>query len=282
MQTLIEVLHKTAEFFARKGVEHPRLNAELLFAHVLDCKRLDLYLQFERPMAEATLDALRPLVRRRGQREPLQYIVGSQPFCDLTLQVDARVLIPRPETEEMVEQVVALSGEKPATILDLGTGSGAIALALAQRFVAVQVTAVDVSRDALAVARENAKLNGLTGRVTFIQADWRTGLQGRFDWIVSNPPYLTEAEWAAAAPEVKDYEPKGALVAADEGLADLFAILAGALDHLNPGGCVALETGIAHHPALATQAEALGYASHRSLQDVHGYNRFFMCWTRDH
>lgn len=281
MQTLIELLEKTTAFFAKKGVEHARLNAELLFAHVLRCKRLDLYLQFERPIAEATLDALRPLVKRRGQREPLQYIVGNAPFGELTLKVDKRVLIPRPETEEFVEHLLRMGAAdaEPATILDLGTGSGAIALALAQRFAAAQVTALDVSDEALAVARENAALNGLNGRVTWLQADWFVDLAQQFTWIVANPPYLTEREWAAAAPEVKDYEPKGALVAADEGMADLMAILTAATKHLHPGGCVALETGLAHHRELAKQAEELGYASYRSLQDIHGHDRFFMAWA---
>ena len=301
MQTLIEVLRKTTAYFQNKGIESARLDAELLFANVLNCKRLDLYLRFEEPLPDADLDRLRPLVKRRGQREPLQYILGTVPFLELTLKVGQCVLIPRPETEEWVDQFSRFCGwppdksaqpvgsEHPVTypspdaILDLGTGSGAIALALAKRFPDAQVVAVDTSVEALELARSNAELNALSERVEFVQSDWWESIQGRrFDWIVANPPYLTAAEWSSAEPEVRDFEPKSALVAADDGLADLKMILRGARYHLKDGGCIALETGIFQHAALhAIAPECMGAnVAMRSVRDLNGFERVFVARLR--
>ena len=163
MLNVLEVVKKTSEFFASKGVESPRLNAELLVSHALALGRMQLYLQFERPVSEAELAAIRELVRRRGRREPLQYVIGFTDFCGLRLKTDRRALIPRPETEFLVETLIARCEAPPARILDLGTGSGAIALALARAFPLASVTASDSSRDALALAEENAALAGLAG-----------------------------------------------------------------------------------------------------------------------
>ena len=160
MPTLLEIIKKTTDFLAAKGVESARLNAELLIGHALGMKRMALYLQFERLLGEPELEKIRPLVRRRSLREPLQYILGETEFHGLKLKVDRRALIPRPETELLVESVIAASLVPPGAILDLGTGSGAIALALAQKFTDAKVTATDVSEDALALARVNAVLTG--------------------------------------------------------------------------------------------------------------------------
>ncbi|MDR2863635.1 MAG: peptide chain release factor N(5)-glutamine methyltransferase [Puniceicoccales bacterium] len=277
MQTLLEILKKTEGFFAGKKLENPRLQAELLLAAALHCKRLELYLQFERLMSEETLARLRDWVRRRAAREPFQYITGETDFRSLTLKCDPRALIPRPETEELAGLVLdALPASGPVRAADLGTGTGAIALSLASERPEMQVVATDRSEKALALARENAQKLGLEARITFVTGNWMHGIEGGFDAIVSNPPYLTEEELATAAPEVAQHEPREALVAQDDGLSDLKTILAQAKAHLLPGGFVALETGIAHADALAAHAESLGYAHHESRKDMSGRDRFFL------
>jgi release factor glutamine methyltransferase len=276
MLTLLEVLDRTANYFTTKGVPGARHQAEWILANAMGCKRLDLFVRFDTPMPDAMLEKLRPMVKRRAQREPLQYVIGSAPFHNLTLRCDARALIPRPETEELVEALINRFKETPpARVLDLGTGTGAIALALAKAWSAAQVTAVDASDEAIALARENAAANGLEGRVQFAKSDWFADVTGAFDLIASNPPYLTRAEWEGAEPEVRDHEPYGALVAGNDGLADLERILRAAPEHLSAGGTVALETGIAHHAALKRLAQELGYARQECAKDLSARPRFF-------
>lgn len=278
MLTLLEVVKRTTDFFAKHGVESARLNAELIIAHVLELPRMQLYLQFERPLDDATLERLRPLVRRRAQREPLAYVLGTAAFGDLTLRVDARVLVPRPETEQLVELVRDTLASAPAAILDLGTGSGALALALAKLYPAARVLATDVSEAALEVARENAAHAGLAdaARIAFRRSHWfaAVGADERFDLIVGNPPYLSEDEFATASPEVREHEPRAALVSADGGCADLLEIIAGAPAHLQPGGRLFLETGVDQHHRLLEALRAAGLEEATSHQDYSGRNRF--------
>ncbi len=277
MQTLLEILKKTEAFFAGKGLESPRLNAELLLAGALGCKRLDLYLQFERLLPEDVLAKLRDRVRRRAAREPLQYIAGETEFRELVLKCDRRALIPRPETEELVELVLQkIPGGSSARVVDLGAGTGAVALSLAFERPTLRVVAVEQSPDALALARENACKYNLETRVEFVSGNWMQPLAGTFDAVISNPPYLTEEELATADPEVRDCEPRAALVAGDNGLADLKTILTQAKSRLNAGGFVALETGIAHAAALEAHAAALGYADSKVCRDMSGRDRFFI------
>ena len=212
MLTVLEIIKRTTEFLASRGIASPRLNAELLLGHVIDRRRMQLYLEFERPLTAAELDRLRPLVRRRGQQEPLQYVLGETEFRGLRLKVDRRALIPRPETELLVELVREWSAAQPPVTraLDLGTGSGAIAAALATLWPAAAVVAAERCPEALALARENFAALGLDGRVQGVAASWFEGVPaGPYDVIVSNPPYLTAAEVAAAAPEVRQHEPRG-------------------------------------------------------------------------
>ncbi len=281
MLSLLEIIKKTTEFFVARNVESARLNAELLVGHALGLKRMELYLQFERLLTEAELETIRPLVRRRAQREPLQYILGETDFCGLRLKVDRRALIPRPETELLVERVVAASGASPAAILDLGTGTGAIALALAKQFPEARVTALDRSEDALALARENGERTGLAERIRWLKSDWYSALPAdeRYDLIVANPPYLTVAETQEAAPEVREFEPVSALIGAGaEGADDLRAILVGARERLSEGGLLAMETGIAQHAALIGWATELGFARTESQQDLTERDRFVFAW----
>ena len=280
MLTVLEVIKKTSAFFASRGIESPRLNAELLVSHVLGLPRMRLYIEFERPVSEAELGALRELVRRRGRREPVQHILGFTDFCGLRLKTDRRALIPRPETELLVETIVARCAAAPARILDLGTGCGAIALALARAIPGARVTAVDASPEALLLAAENAEATGLAARVTFVESDWFERLPPgeSYDLIVSNPPYLSFEETAAAAPEVRDHEPARALAAADGGFADIEKIVAGAAGALALGGLLALETGIGHRGRLAAALERAGFARTEPIGDLAGRDRFFLAW----
>jgi len=278
MLSVLEIIKRTTGFFEQRGVESPRLNAELLIGHALGLKRMQLYLQFERPLTEAELEKIRPLVKRRGGREPLQYIMGETEFSGLKLKVDRRALIPRPETERLIELVTQHFAAPPATVLDLGTGSGAIALALAKAWPEAVVTAVDKSEDALALARENAEACALAGRVTFVSSDWFAGIPAgqKFALIVANPPYLSDEETAAAQPEVKDFEPRMALSAGANSAADLERIIRAARPYLAPGGLLACETGIAQHQALVALATGEGYTRTESLRDLTGRERYLL------
>ena len=281
MLSLLEIITKTTDFFASRGVEPARLNAEQVVGHALGLKRMQLYLQFERLLTEPELEKIRPLVKRRAQREPLQHIVGTVEWGGLTLKVDRRALIPRPETEELLELVLARLtqvGGAALRVLDLGTGSGALALALAKAWPSARVTAVDASEEALALARENAVALGLAERVEFLKSNWFAALPADavFDLIVSNPPYLTEAELAAAEPEVRLHDPWAALVAPDEGRADLRTIIAGAATRLSSGGWLALETGVAQHPALLAAVATAGLTGGESRPDLRGRDRFLL------
>jgi release factor glutamine methyltransferase len=280
MLNVLEVVKKTSEFFASKGIESPRLNAELIVGHGLGLARMRLYLEFERPVTDGELAAIRELVRRRGRREPLQYVLGFTDFSGVRLKTDKRALIPRPETELLVETVGARCPVPPDRILDMGTGGGAIALALARMFPQARVTAVDANPEALSLASENAVSAGLEGRVTLVASNWFEGLPrgATFDLIVSNPPYLSDAEAAAAAPEVRDHEPLGALVAGEGGFAAIGVILSGSAAVLAPGGMLALETGIGHHARASAAAAAAGFGRTESLKDLTGRDRFFMAW----
>jgi release factor glutamine methyltransferase len=281
MLSLLEIITKSTDFLASKGVESPRLNAEQLIGHALGLKRMQLYVQFERILGEPELEKIRPLVKRRAQREPLQHILGSVEWGGLVLKCDKRALVPRPETEELLE--IVLERAKPAEgaaprVLDLGTGTGALALALAKAWPTARVSAVDASDEALALARENAAASGLAERVVFVKSNWFAALPADavFDVIVSNPPYLTETEVAEAAPEVRSHDPRAALVASDDGLADLRAIIAGAAARLAPDGWLALETGVGQHAALLSAVAKAGLREGESRLDLRGRERFVL------
>jgi len=281
MLTVLEIIKRTTEFLEKRGVEGARLNTELLVGHALGLKRMQLYLQFERPLTEPELEKIRPLVKRRGNREPVQYIIGETDFSGLKLKTDRRALIPRPETEYLIEQVLGRVASPPAAILDLGTGSGAIALVLATKYPAANVTAVDHSADALALARENAEALGLAQRVSFVQSDWFTSLpaDARYQLIVANPPYLSDAEVGEAQPEVKDFEPLAALSAGPDSAADLKHILREAQPRLAPGGLLACETGIEQHAQLLALAAEIGYGRTESLRDLTGRERYLLAFV---
>ncbi|MDX6425668.1 MAG: release factor glutamine methyltransferase [Gaiellaceae bacterium] len=212
--TLAEVLRGATEYLAGRGIDTARVDAELLLARALGLSRIELYTQHDRPLTDAERTAARELVQRRGQREPLAYVLGDWDFRRLTLKTDRRALVPRPETEIVVERCLALlDGIEAPRILDVGTGTGAIALALKQERPDAIVVATDLSAHALALAQENAEANELD--VRFVEGDLLAGVDGPLDLVVSNPPYVGAEELDALEPEVREWEPRGALV--DEG-----------------------------------------------------------------
>ena len=278
MHTIRKVLTKAESFLLKKGVPDARLDAELIISYVLSCQRLELYLDIDRCLNEKDTQSIRSYIVRRGNREPVQYIIGNVFFCDLKLTIRKGVLIPRPETEELIEIIFESFRDKacPARILDLGTGSGAIALSLAKIYPQSHITAVDYSFEAIQLARENALHSNLEQTITFIRTSWLEDIRGCFDLIVSNPPYLTEQEYKCTAKEVHDYEPKTALVAGDDGIAALNLILNEAHLYLAQGGRIFLETGCKHHERLLSIANLIGYIDIQSKTDLSGRDRFFL------
>ena len=280
MLALLEIIKRTTGFLEGKGVENSRLNAELLIGHALGLPRMQLYMQFERLLTEAELEKIRPLVKRRGQREPLQYILGEMEFFHVKLKIDRRALIPRPETEQLCELITQAQPDPPGAILDLGTGSGAIALALAAFYREATVTALDVSDEALALAGENAAALALAGRVRLLRSDWYAALDPaeRFDLIVANPPYLSRAEAEATAPEVRGHEPGVALAPGPAGTEALAQVVEGAPRFLREGGLLALETGIDQHAMLRASAAAAGFGRIELRRDLSGRDRHLLAW----
>lgn len=244
MNTVLEILDKTTKFFQHKGIPEPRLDAQYILAHGLKMNRMDLYLNFDKPLSEHELEVLRPLVARRAKREPLQHVVGSTSFRGHEIRCDRRALIPRPETESIVDFVKErLAGKESVKIADIGTGSGAIAIALAKEISGSSVTATDISTEALDLAKENATAN--EAAVEFFQGDLLEALPAgeKFDAIVSNPPYIPEGEREKLQPEVRDFDPALALFGGSDGLVLVRKILADAAEHLKPGAPLILEIG---------------------------------------
>jgi release factor glutamine methyltransferase len=219
MLTVLESIKLSTEYLQKKGIESPRINAELLLADILNCKRLDLYLKFDQPLKEEEINLYREFISRRGKFEPLQYITGSVEFFGLEFKVNKSVLIPRPETEILVESIIdSAEKEKNIDILDIGTGSGNIAVSIAKNLPNSKISAVDNSPEALLIAQENAKLNAVEGSIDFINDSILNGAiysAKKYDIIVSNPPYIPVDEFQNLQPELKVYEPRTALT--DEG-----------------------------------------------------------------
>jgi release factor glutamine methyltransferase len=267
--TLGEVLRRSAEHLAAKGSETPRLDAELLLAKALGMERIELYMHLDRPLSGEELAAARALVARRARREPLQYVLGEWGFRGLTLAVDARALIPRPETEIVVERCLALLEAVTAPrVLDVGTGSGAIALSIAHERPDACVTAIDVSQDALALAGENAARTGVT--IQLLHWDLFEGLpSGPWELVVSNPPYVDESEGDELAPEVVSWEPAGALF----GAGHTEVVARAAREALAAGGALVLETHGERAGAVAALLRALGFEHVRTTPDLAGRDR---------
>jgi len=280
MLTVLDVIKKSADFLSLKGVESARLNAETIVGHVLQLNRMKLYLQFDRVLTEDQINAIRTHIMRRGKREPLQYIIGYVDFSGIRIKVDKRALIPRPETEYLIEKIKQkYIISKPNYILDLGTGSGVIALALANIYTEARILAVDKDEDALKLAKENVELLEYKERVNLLNSSWFESISKseNFDLIISNPPYLSNIQVEQADIEVKMYEPHNALISSDEGMADILDILSNAHKWMNKGGLLALETGESQHEEIIKIAFKYGYKNIESFSDLAGRERYILC-----
>ena len=255
---VLKILNWTKGYLSEKGVENPRLEAEWMLCEALSLDRVGLYLNFDKPLSDAELAIYRGMVGRRGKREPLQYILGTQEFMGLDFHVSPAVLIPRHDTEVLVAEAVK-RGAAARRILDIGTGSGCVAIALAKALTDAEISGVDISTEALEVARDNAERNGAT--VKFFQGSLLEPFPGeRFDMIVSNPPYIPAAELATLQQEVRGFEPPGALDGGADGLDFYRRITAKAHDHLNPEGWLLFEVGAGQAPQVLGLLKAAGFS----------------------
>ncbi len=274
---LLDVLRRTTEFLRMRGCDAPRLDAELLLARGLGLARLDLYLQFDRPLLEAELAPCRELVRRRGAREPLAYLLGTKEFRSLDFEVNRDVLVPRPDTETLVEETLSFLGERAgaATVADVGTGSGAVAVSLAHARPGLRVVATDVARAALAVASRNAARHGVADRVTFHEGPFLDPLPAEppLDAIASNPPYVLPEEEASLPPELR-FEPREALFVPGGDLEAIYGRLAeAALRRLRGGGALLVEVGDGQAARVEATLAAAGLAPVRRARDLGGAER---------
>jgi release factor glutamine methyltransferase len=278
MKTVLAVITATADYFARNRVDSPRLNIEHLLAHVLGKRRMDLYLEFDRPLSETELAPLRDLVRRRAEGEPLQHLLGTAEFMGLNLRCDKRALIPRQETEQLCELLLAEAKAdacpwKRGHIADVGTGSGCIALALASALPEARVTAVDLSDDALALARENATRTALVERVTILKSDLLSEVPGPIDLLVANLPYIPSAEISGLQREVLR-DPMAALDGGADGLVFVRRLLEQAQGKLAPGARIALELAQDQPSRLAAELSAEVFHDVKTVKDYSGRERY--------
>ena len=271
--TVLEVLQSTTAYFKKRNLESPRQNAEHLIAHSLGKKRLELYLEFERGLSETELAPLRELVRRRGQGEPLQHLLGTVEFANHVFLSDRRALIPRPETEQLVEYLCDFTWPTRPRILDVGTGSGVIALSLAARFPDAELYALDVADDALGLARENAKRLEISSRLTFFKSNLLENVEGAFNLVVANLPYVRSSEAAQLEREVQ-HDPPIALFGGATGVELIRELIATAPPHLHPGGMLALEIGLDQESVLCAFLAEKNYHDIAAKKDYAGITRF--------
>jgi len=263
------LLDWTAGFFKKKGLDNARLSAEMLLAHVLGTRRLKLYMEPDRPSSELERATFRALVERAAKHEPVDYLIGSAPFFSLTIEVNRDVLIPRPSSETLVEHVLQHARRTPGfhtpRIAEIGTGSGAIAIALAKNLTSASIVATDVSETALELARHNAEAHGVAERITFREGDLYEPLgQERFEYLVANPPYISDDEWAQVPANVKEYEPTEALRAGPDGLTYLRPLIETAPHHLAQPGQIVFEIAASQKQPVRDLAD-----KHQALTNAH-------------
>jgi release factor glutamine methyltransferase len=279
-RTVLEALQRATSFLERKGVPEPRLEAEVLFASALGRTRLQLYTGFDQPLLGPEIATYRALLVRRAAGEPTAYLTGEKEFWSLSLHVDPRVLIPRPDTERLVEAALARGGRE---ILEIGTGSGAIAVALAKELPEARVVATDVSEDALAVARENVERHGLEARIELRAGDLFAPVAGeRFDLVVSNPPYIRHLDIPRLQPEIAYHEPRLALDGGPDGLDLLRRLLSEAPAHISEGGTLLCEFGLGQTEAVIALARQAGLVDLEVLRDLGGHDRTLAARRESH
>ena len=271
--TVLEVLQATTAYLKKHNVENSRLNAEHLMAHALDRKRIELYLDFERELTETELVPLRELVKRRSEGDPLQHLLGNVEFCGLTFLCDKRAMVPRPETEQLVELVEAKIENRKSRIVDVGTGSGVIAISLAAKFPEAKILAVDISDDALALAQENAATLNLKDRVQFLKSRLLENVEGAFDLIVANLPYISTQDRRTLSREVL-HDPEVALFAGKRGDELVRELIDQGPTRLHPGGRLALEIGLGQSETLLSALAEKNYRDICSKNDYNGVTRF--------
>lgn len=273
--TVARLIKWAAEYLGGKGCSSPRLDGELLLARSLGVRRLDLYLEYHKPLKTDELAAFKELIKRRAGGEPVAYILGRKGFCKLDLAVCPATLIPRPETEHLVEAALErLDRDSTQRVLEMGTGAGGVIISLAQDRPSIAATATDISGPTLDQARANAAECGLAERIEFLEGDLFEPLSDRtFDLILMNPPYIAESEYPALAPEITCYEPALALLAGDDGLDVIRRLVAQGPDHLAPGGWLLFEIGSGQGEAVRELLAQGPYAEIRVLPDLAGLDR---------
>jgi release factor glutamine methyltransferase len=271
--TVLQVLQSTAEYFKKRKIENPRLNAEHLLAHVLERKRIELYLEFERELTETELTPLRDLVKRRSEGEPLQHLLGTVEFCGHVFLCDKRAMVPRPETEELVEFLKSEIRNPKSEIVDVGTGSGVIALSLAAKFPEAKIMAIDISDAALALAQENAARLNLSARVQFLKSRLLENVEGAFDLIVANLPYISIQDRDTVSREVL-HDPEIALFAGTRGDELVRELIDQAPSRLRSGGMLALEIGLGQSEDLLSALAEKNYRDIYAKNDYSGLTRF--------
>jgi release factor glutamine methyltransferase len=270
MKNLQDILDEAISSFAAINIENPKLNAELIFSHILQLKRTELYLDLNREISESQQIKIEDIVSRRLKHEPLQYIFGETEFYGLKFLVNKNVLIPRPETELLVEKIFQ---NEPNTnsFLDIGTGSGCIAITLNYLFPEAEVTAIDISKQALEIAKQNAVLNKV--KVNFRKSDLFENVNSKFDIIVSNPPYIPRIEYNDLPDEIQHYEPENALLAKEEGLYFYKIILNQAKEYLTKKGKIYFEIGYGQADRITNLALGNGFSKVEIFQDLNGFDR---------
>jgi len=272
--TIREILNWTRGYFKNAGIPQPRLEAEILLAHTLNVDRLHLYLSPDKPLTPEERSRYRTVIKARRTGVPLQHLIGEVTFFGLRFKVSADVLIPRPETEELLERTLKLAPrDRDIRCLDLGTGTGVLAVCIARYLARAGVTAADISEVALRLAEENARINGVSERIAFVKSDWFSRIDGRFDLIVSNPPYVPSASLKELAVEVRDHEPRTALDGGSDGIEQIASLLAGVRDHLEPGGHLLLEIGDGQGEMVGEMIRGIGLDV-RTETDLAGKERF--------
>jgi len=280
--TIGKLIRWTQDFFGKKGIESSRLDAEIILAHSLGLKRIELYTNYNRAVTDEGRTRFRELVKLRARHCPCAYITGEREFMSLNFRVTPDVLIPRPETEFIVESVLELSSGRAAAellIADIGTGCGCICISIATRLEKSRFVATDISEAALAVARENAERHGVAERITFLRGDMlepaaREGFGGKIDFLLSNPPYVSQEEWPSLMAQVREYEPKEALLVSGDPLEHYRTIAAQAAKLLAPGGRVIVEVGRGRAEAVEKLfRENADYGATRLVKDYGGIDR---------